>query len=117
MQYKTVILCSSTAGSSLGIGVNIEPEIQHTSPGKMVEYTITVHNHGSEDKSVALEIDVGNCNITWCEWTKMQVLVPAHNANSVSLKITPDSDASEGTHDWAVVTTDEWMNLLRQQQH
>jgi hypothetical protein len=103
-----VILCSSTAGASPGIGVNIEPEIQHTSPGKMVEYTITIYNYDSIDKSVALEVDsVGKCKIAWFEWTEMRVLVPAYSANSVSLKITPDSDASGGTYDWDVVTTDK----------
>ncbi len=101
-----VILCSSTAGASPGIDVNIEPEIQHSSPGKMVEYTITVHNHDSIGKSVALEVaSVGKCKIAWFEWTEMQVLVPAYSANSVSLKITPDSDASGGTYDWDVIAT------------
>ena len=106
-----VVLClalasTSTVGTSRGIGVNIEPGIQHTSPGKMVEYTITIYNYDSIDKSVALEVDVGKCNITWFEWTEMQVLVPAHSANSVSLKVTPGSGASEGTYNWKVVTTD-----------
>ncbi len=102
-----VVLCTaSTVGASSGIGIDINPDVQHSSPGKMVEYTITVYNHDSIGKAVALKVDAGNCNITWFEWTKMQVFVPAHSANSVSIRITPGIDASRGAYNWYVITTD-----------
>ena len=111
-----VLLCSalasasaSTAGASSGIGIDIKPDTQHSSPGKMIEYTIIVHNYDSKAKSVALEVDVGNCEIAWFEWTKIRVLVQARSVKPLSMKVTPGSDASEGTYDWDVIaaTTDE----------
>ena len=105
-----VVLCSaSTAGASSGIGIGINPNMQHSSPGKIVEYTITVHNYDSADKSVALEIDVGKCNITWFEWTKKHMSVRARGVKSLSMKVTPSSGAREGTYNWGVIaaTTDD----------
>jgi len=102
-----LVLCSaSTAGASSGIGIVITPDSQHSSPGKMVEYTITVHNDNSNAKSVALEVDAGKCNSSWFEWTKTSVSVGAHSVKSLSMKVTPSSRASQGTYNWKVVTTD-----------
>ena len=104
-----LLFSASSVSASPGIGVDIEPEIQHTSPGKTVEYTIIVHNYDSADKSVALEIDVGKCKIAWFEWIKIHVLVQAHSVYPVSIRITPGSGASGGTYNWGVIaaTTDE----------
>jgi len=103
-----VVLCTaSTVAASSGIGIGIKPNMQHSSPGKIVDYTIVVHNHDSVARSVALKIDAGDCNITWFEWTKTKVFVPAHSANSVSIRVTPGSDASGGTYEWSVATTDK----------
>ena len=103
-----VVLCSaSTVGASSGIGIVITPDTQHSSPGKMVEYTITVHNDNSNAKSVALEVDAGKCNSTWFEWTKTSVSVGARSVKLLSMKVTPSSRASQGTYIWKVATTDE----------
>jgi len=80
--------------------------MQHSSPGKMVQYTITVHNYNSNAKSVALEVDAGKCNSTWFEWTKTSVSVRARSVKSLSLKVTPSRQASQGTYIWKVVTPD-----------
>ena len=102
------VLCSvSTTSASSGIGININPDTQYSSPSKTVEYTITVHNYNSKAKSVALEVDVGKCNISWFEWTKIRVSVQAHRVKSLSMKVTPSSRTSEGTYNWGVATTDD----------
>jgi len=103
-----LVLCSaSTTYASSGIGIVITPDSQHSSPGKMVQYTITVHNYDpNAPKSVALEVDAGKCNITWFEWTETCVLVQARSVKYLSLKVTPGSGANEGTYNWKVVTPD-----------
>ena len=98
-----LLFSASSVSANPGLGVDIEPGTQHTTPGKMVEYTITVFNYDSVDKLVALEIDVGKCKIAWFEWIKIHVLVQAHSVKPVSIKIAPSSGASGGTYNWGVI--------------
>jgi hypothetical protein len=101
-----LVLCSaSTAGASSGIGIVITPDSQHSSPGKTVEYTITVHNYDLKSKSVALEVDAGKCDSSWFEWTEKSVYVRARSVNSLTLKVTPSMNATAKTYNWNVATT------------
>ena len=101
------ILCSaSTVSANPGLGVDIEPGTQHTSPGKMVEYTITVFNYDSANKYVALDVDVWECKVSWFEWTwKDNVLVLGNSVSSVSMKVTPEDSTANGEYNWRIVAT------------
>ena len=102
-----VVLCSaSTVSANPGLGVDIEPGTQHTSPGGMVEYTITVFNYDSADKYVSLDVDVWECKVSWFEWTwKDNVLVLGNSVSSVSMKVTPEDSTASGEYNWIIVAT------------
>ena len=114
-----VVLCLAlalalTAGASPGIGISVNPEMQHSSPGRSVEYTITVYNYNPVDRSITLEIDEGNCNVTWFGWFGNHVFVPAHGVRSVSMVISPGSDTNGGTYKWSAIarTTEEAISAI-----
>jgi hypothetical protein len=92
----------STVSASVGTSIAIYPSSQYSSPGKTVEYTITVHNYDSKSKSVALEVEAGKCNSSWFEWTEKSVYVRARSVNSLTLEVTPSMNATEGTYNWSV---------------
>ena len=98
-----LLFSASSVSASPGIGVSVEPDMQHTSPGKMVEYTITVFNYDSVDKLVALDVDTWECKVSWFGWTGIDVPVLANSVKSVSIKITPDSSTAGGEYKWRVI--------------
>lgn len=101
-----LVLCStSTAGASSGTNITIYPSSQYSSPGKTVEYTITVHNYDSNPNSVALEVEAGKCDSSWFEWTEKSVYVRARSVNSLTLEVTPSMNASERAYKWNVAAT------------
>jgi hypothetical protein len=100
-----ILVCGAAPSveASSGVGIEVNPDTQHSAPGKTVEYTVTVYNYEPEARFITLEIDRGNCNISWFEWTRNHILVPAHGVTPVSLTLTPDRYAIEGTYTWCVV--------------
>lgn len=101
-----LVLClTSTASASSGTNITIYPSSQYSSPGKTVEYTITVYNDDSNSNSVVLEVEAGKCDSSWFEWTEKSVYVRAHSLNSLTLKVTPSMNATERTYNWNVATT------------
>ena len=101
-----LVLCSvSTVTASTGTNITIYPSSQYSSPGKTVEYTITVHNYDSNSNSVVLKVEAGKCDSSWFEWTEKSVYVRAHSLNSLTLKVTPSMNATERTYNWNVATT------------
>jgi len=98
-----LLFSASSVSANPGLGVDIEPEIQHTSPGKMVEYTITVFNYDSADKLVALDVDAWECKVSWFGWTGIDVPVLANSVKSVSITVTPDSSTAGGEYKWRVI--------------
>ena len=101
-----VVLCSaSTVTASVGTNITIYPSSQYSSPGKTVEYTITVYNYDSNSNSVVLEVESCKCDSSWFEWTEKSVYVRAHSLNSLTLKVTPSMNATERTYNWNVATT------------
>ena len=95
----------STVSASVGTSITIYPSLQYSSPGKTVEYTITVHNYDLESQSIALEVEAGKCNSSWFEWTGKSVYVRARSLNSLTLNVTPSMNATERAYKWKVVAT------------
>ncbi len=95
----------STATASVDANITIYPGSQYSSPGKTVEYTITVHNYDQNSNSVVLEVEAGKCNSSWFEWTEKSVYVRARSVNSLTLNVTPSRNTAEGTYNWNVATT------------
>lgn len=95
----------STVSASSDTSITIYPGTQYSSPGKTVEYTITVHNYDSKSKSVALEVEAGKCNSNWFQWTEKSVYVRARSVNSLIMEVTPSMNATEGTYNWNVAAT------------
>jgi hypothetical protein len=95
----------STVAASTGTNITIYPSSQYSSPGKTVEYTITVHNYDSNSKLVVLEVEAGKCDSSWFEWTGKSVYVQAHSVNSLILEVTPSMNATERAYKWNVAAT------------
>ena len=98
-----LLFSASSVSANPGLGVDIEPGTQHTSPGKMVEYTITVFNYDSVDKLVALDVDAWECKVSWFGWAGIDVPVLANSVKSVSITVTPDSSTAGGKYKWRVI--------------
>ena len=98
-----LLFFASSVSANPGLGVDIEPGTQHTSPGKMVEYTITVFNYDSVDKLVALDVDAWECKVSWFGWTGINVPVLANSVKSVSITVMPDSSTAGGEYKWRVI--------------
>ena len=95
----------STVTASTGTNITIYPSSQYSSPGKTVEYTITVHNYDQNSNSVVLKVEAGKCDSSWFEWTGKSVYVRARSLNSLTLKVTPSMNATERAYKWNVATT------------
>lgn len=85
-------------------GPSSEGDIYIT-PGKALEYTVSVKNDGSTDADVDLSIDTGSCSLGWFSWTSKSVAVPAGSTRSEALEVTPDTQALSGAYRFKVTAS------------
>jgi hypothetical protein len=85
-------------------GPSSEGDIYIT-PGKALEYTVSVKNDGSSDADVDLSIDPGSCGLGWFSWTTKSVAVPAGSTRSEVLQVAPDTEALAGSYRFKVTAS------------
>lgn len=107
------LLClTSTVSATKLVEVEINPTEQYTTPEQTVEYTVTVYNNYKPtiNQNITISFYLGKCYVSWFEvdgitGTKpVTLVVPSGGFRSLSIKITPDKDAS-GRYDWGVSAT------------
>ena len=80
------------------IGPVSEPDGHYTTPGKAMEYVISVKNEGLSEVDANISINPQKCNIDWFSWTEKCMKIPAGVSRSESLAITPDMSALAGDY-------------------
>ena len=84
------------SGPASGSGPN------YATPGKTLEYAVTVENSGWTDVDARLAVVPNSCNLGWFGWTEKTLAVPAGGVATDTLTVTPDMKASPGDYDFQV---------------
>jgi len=77
----------------------------YTSPGKIIDYSITVKNLGYKNQSVTLTVMPETCLAGWFSWTKTTVTIPARGAAAELLQVSPELNAMAGDYSFSVIAT------------
>jgi hypothetical protein len=80
------------------VGPESEQEKGYTSPGKTLEFAISVKNDGPSEVEAELAIDPKNCPTGWFSWTTKTLKIPAGVSRSESLQVCPDMEAIAGEY-------------------
>ncbi len=80
------------------VGPQSEPQKEYTSPGKVLEFTISVKNDGPSEVQAELAISPDDCPAGWFSWTKKTLTIPAGVSRSESLQVSPIMDAIAGEY-------------------
>jgi hypothetical protein len=80
-------------------------DARYITPGKTVEYTVTVKNEGDSEVVAGLTVDPGKCRPGWFSWTKESVTVPPGGVGSKVLLVKPDMSAVAGSYGFEVFAT------------
>ncbi|HWQ18790.1 MAG TPA: hypothetical protein VN455_03360, partial [Methanotrichaceae archaeon] len=77
----------------------------YTTPGKTMDFTISVRNDGATDANADLSVDPGTCGSGWFSWMTQSVIIPAGSARSAVLSVTPDMDALPGDYGFGITAS------------
>lgn len=80
-------------------------DLDYITPGKTLEYIVTVENRGWSEVDARLTINPKNCRLGWFGWSEMILTVPAGGVGIEQLKVTPDMTASPGDYDFQILAT------------
>jgi hypothetical protein len=98
--------CSGDSGSltvSIGLtGPESEPDKFYTTPGKPLDFMVTVSNDGRTEAGAEVYIKPEGCPFDWFSWTTSSLTIPAGVSRSVALQILPDTNAVAGDYRFAV---------------
>jgi len=98
--------CSGDSGSltiSIGLtGPESEPDKFYTTPGKPLDFMVTVSNDGRTEAEAEVYITPEGCPFDWFSWTTNTLTIPAGVSRSVALQILPDTNAVAGDYRFAV---------------
>jgi len=98
--------CSGDLGTltvSIGLtGPESEPDKMYTSPGKPLDFMVTVSNDGRTEVEAQLGVKPEGCPLEWFSWTTTPLTVPAGVSRSVALQVLPDTNAIAGDYRFAV---------------
>jgi len=76
--------------------------LNYATPGKTLEYIVTVENSGWTDVEARLAVVPNSCNLGWFGWTEKILTVPASGVAAETLTVTPDMKASPGDYEFQV---------------
>ncbi len=93
--YVTVDLSGPTSGSYL----------DYATPGKTMEYIVTVENRGCSEVDAKITVNPKSCRQGWFGWTEKILPVPAGGVGTELLQVTPDLKASPGDYDFQILAT------------
>ncbi|AET63926.1 hypothetical protein Mhar_0546 [Methanothrix harundinacea 6Ac] len=77
----------------------------YATPGKTLEYIVTVENLGCSDADVKLVAVPKNCRPGWFGWTELVMTVAAGSVGTEVLPVTPDMKAPPGDYDFQVTAS------------
>jgi len=80
-------------------------EEYYTTPGKTMDFTISVRNNGAADANADLSVDPGTCSSGWFGWMTKSLIIPAGSARSAVLSITPDMSSLPGDYGFGVTAS------------
>lgn len=70
----------------------------YTTPGKVIDYTVSVKNDGPSDVDANVNVNPENCKQEWFSWTTKSLKIPAGVSRSESLQVCPDISAVAGEY-------------------
>ncbi|MDD2756852.1 MAG: hypothetical protein PHS80_15170 [Methanothrix sp.] len=98
--------CSGDFGDltvSIGItGPESEPDKSYTTPGKPLDFMVTINNDGNTLVEAQVSVNPKVCPFEWFSWTSTPVTIPAGASRYLSLQISPDTNAVAGEYNFAV---------------
>jgi hypothetical protein len=77
-------------------------EKSYVTPGRSLEYIVSVKNEGPVDVEAELNIDPEGCPLDWFSWTAKSVRIPAGLSSSETLLLSPDINAVAGVYKFQV---------------
>lgn len=98
--------CSGDFGSlsvSIGLtGPESEPDKSYTTPGKPLDYMVTISNDGKTEVEAQVSVKPEVCPFEWFSWTSTPVTIPAGVSRFLALQVSPDTNAVAGEYRFAV---------------
>jgi hypothetical protein len=98
--------CSGDSGTlSLSIGLTgpeSEPDRFYTTPGKGLDFMVTVGNDGKTEVEADVCVSPQGCPLEWFSWTATRVNIPAGVSRSIALQVLPDMSALAGEYSFAM---------------
>lgn len=98
--------CSGDFGSltvAIGLtGPESEPDKSYTTPGKPLDFMVTIGNDGKTEVEAEVGVKPEGCPFEWFSWTSTSVTIPAGVSRYVALQVSPDTNAVAGDYRFAV---------------
>jgi hypothetical protein len=98
--------CSGDFGAltvSIGLtGPESEPDKSYTTPGKPLDFMVTISNDGKTEVEAQVSVKPEVCPFVWFSWTSTPLTIPAGVSRSVALQVSPDTNAVAGEYRFAV---------------
>jgi len=83
-------------------GPELEQDKWYTTPGKPLDFMVTISNDGMTEVEAQASIKPESCPFVWFSWTTTSVTIPAGVSRSVALQVLPDSSAIAGDYGFEV---------------
>jgi hypothetical protein len=83
-------------------GPTSETDSHYTTPGKVMEYMVSVHNDGPSEVEAEISVNPKTCQLEWFSWTTKSLKIPSGVSRSESLLVKPDLGALAGDYSFIV---------------
>ena len=83
-------------------GPELEPDKWYTTPGKPLDFMVTISNDGMTEVEAQANIKPESCPFVWFSWTTTSMTIPAGVSRSVALQVLPDTNAVAGEYGFEV---------------
>jgi hypothetical protein len=98
--------CSGDLGTlSVSIsltGAESEPDKSYTTPGKPLDFMVTVSNDGKTEVEAQVCVKPEACPFEWFSWTTTTLTIPAGISRSMALQVLPDANVVAGGYRFVV---------------
>jgi hypothetical protein len=98
--------CSGDSGSliiAIGLtGPESEPDKFYTTPGKPLDFMVTISNDGRTEVEAQVGVKPEGCPFEWFSWMTTPMTIPAGVSRSLALQVFPDTNAVAGEYRFAV---------------
>jgi hypothetical protein len=88
---------------NIGItGPDQEQDKWYTTPGKPLDFMVTIVNDGKTEVEAQANIKPDSCPFEWFGWTTTSLTIPAGVSRSIALQVLPDESATAGEYNFEV---------------